>query len=349
MSTLVSDPFDVATDPAMPFLRSALDPRAAQSELSRACVRWKDAGQMQVTAIRVARYKPGRRCLIEYDVTLGPSAEFTILGKARAKGVNYAVFNLMQKLRQSGFDDHSPDGVSVPEPIGVAPAFSMWLQRKIGGQSIAKLMSGPDGLPLARRVAEAIHKLHRAKLPTDREHSIADEWTILDNLLADLAHRFENLAGRLARLCRDCFRLTQLIRQTEPTGIHRDFYPDQVHVVGERLYLLDFDLFASGDPALDVGNFLGHLTEQSLRNFDNPHALADREGALEERFAALAGEETRSAVGAYALLTLARHVALSVRFPERQPFTERLLEICEKRIASFTMPNAERRPMLVSA
>jgi hypothetical protein len=36
-------------------------------------------------------------------------------------------------------------------------------------------------------------------------------------------------------------------------------------------------------------------------------------------------------VRAYALLTLARHVHLSAQRVERQPFTERLLELCEER------------------
>lgn len=45
-----------------------------------------------------------------------------------------------------------------------------------------------------------------------------------------------------------------------------------------------------------------------------------------------AGEPVRPAVRAYTLLTLARHVYLSTLFPERQPFTARLLELCEERL-----------------
>jgi hypothetical protein len=51
---------------------------------------------------------------------------------------------------------------------------------------------------------------------------------------------------------------------------------------------------------------------------------------MEERFVELAGEETRPAVRAYMLLTLARHVHLSTLFPERRPFTGSLLELCEE-------------------
>src|SRR5439155_8520258 len=119
----------------------------------------------------------------------------------------------------------------------------------------------------------------------------------------------------------------------EPTtcGIHRDFYADQVIVDGERLFLLDFDLYCEGDPALDIGNFLGHITEQSLRILGDAGALADRERAMEERFVELTGTAP-AAVRAYATLTLVRHVYLSTLSPDRRLFTQSLIELCEERL-----------------
>jgi hypothetical protein len=37
-------------------------------------------------------------------------------------------------------------------------------------------------------------------------------------------------------------------------------------------------------------------------------------------------------VRAYAALTLVRHIAISTLFPERRPFTGRLLELSEERV-----------------
>jgi hypothetical protein len=87
-----------------------------------------------------------------------------------------------------------------------------------------------------------------------------------------------------------------------------------------------------GDPALDVGNFIAHITEQSLRTLGNAAALQDREQALEDRFIELSGEAVRVAVRAYTTLTLVRHIYLSTQFPERAPFTDRLIELCEQRL-----------------
>jgi len=114
------------------------------------------------------------------------------------------------------------------------------------------------------------------------------------------------------------------------TGIHRDFYSDQVLVRDETLYVIDFDLYCQGDPALDIGNFTGHLTELGLRQFGQRDALRDAETAIVERFLELAGEHHREAIAAYHLLTLARHIYLSTQFEERRPFTEPLLALSEE-------------------
>ena len=92
-------------------------------------------------------------------------------------------------------------------------------------------------------------------------------------------------------------------------------------VDGPHLHLIDFDLYCEGDPGLDIGNFLGHLTEHSLRTLGDPRALLERERAMEERFVELAGEARRAAVWFYATPTLVRHIYLSIWFPERRPLT----------------------------
>jgi hypothetical protein len=335
----VSDPFGVAGDLRMPFLREALRPAEVQEQLRRCCPHLAGAGGVvPLLAVRVMRYKPGRRCLVEYDVEVEgphtPHAAMTLVGKARAKGADRAGHALLAALWDAGFQGDSPDDVSVPEPVGVVPAFGMWLQSKVPGVPATQLLAGEEGRAVARRVAEAVHKFHGARLPLPRprRHTKADELNILSERLAEVARDRPAWGGRLDRLLGACRRLGSGIPEPAPRGIHRDFYADQVLVDGRRLYLLDFDLYCEGDPGLDVGNFLGHLVEQSLRTLGRPDALGDREKALEERFVELAGEACRVAVRAYATLTLVRHVFLSTQFPDRRPFTESLLELCEERL-----------------
>ena len=336
MSILVSDPFGVAGDQAMPSLELALDPELAQQHLRDRLPRLAGKnGSVQLRTIRVTRYKPGRRCVIEYEVGVerpdGSPEAVVLVGKVMAHRYGKSGYRLLDAFWRAGFQSGSPDGISVPEPVGHVPKFQMWLQRKVPGRAATALLAAPGGVALARRIAEAADKLHRAKVPTERRHTMADELRILHERLPTVAQAEPQWAGRIERLLEACDHLGTATPKPTTCGIHRDFYADQVIVNGERLFLLDFDLYCEGDPALDIGNFLGHITEQSLRTLGDAGALADREQAMEERFVALSGAAP-AAVRAYATLTLVRHVYLSTLFPERRPFIQSLIELCEERL-----------------
>lgn len=333
----VTDPYGIAADPAMPFLARAIDPDEVRRHLIRRLIHDTDDGweHAHLRAIRVVRHKPARRCLIEYDLAIehhaAPAEFVTLVGKARAKGTDHRSFHLLNLLWRDGFGTDSTDGISVPEPVALVPEFQMWLQRKVPGTPATQLLAEPEGPALARHIAEAAHKLHRAGVPA-RRHTIEDELRILHERLGMLARAQPRWARRIERMLDACDRLAAGLPEPDPRGIHRDFYPDQVLVDGSRLYLVDFDLFCEGDPALDIGNFSGHLIEQSLRTSGDPYALACTDTALRERFAELAGDAVQAAVEAYTTLTLVRHIHLSTRFVERHPFTESLLEVCEARL-----------------
>ena len=72
--------------------------------------------------------------------------------------------------------------------------------------------------------------------------------------------------------------LDPFVRSWQPTGIaHNDFYDDQMLVLPDgRIALVDFEEAGPGDPLLDVGNFLAHLSWAAL--FGRPNrAEASRE------------------------------------------------------------------------
>lgn len=334
MNIPVIDPFNIAADPKMPFVAGAIKPLNVQQQFTK-CLSQRHS-KVNLCAIRVIRHKPGRRCLIEYDLEIensDPSSQvITLIGKVRAKGTDISSYQLQQSLWSAGFSDDSEDGISVPEPIGVVPEFQMWLQRKVPGKIATQLLPEANGTNLAKRIAEASHKLHQAGIPPKRRHAMADELRILHERLPMVAQMYPQWTKRLERVLAECDRLGATTPEPQLRGIHRDFYPDQVIVDGQRLYLLDLDLYCEGDSGLDIGNFIGHITEQSLRALGSPDALVDREAALEERFVELSGEVTRAAVRSYTTLTLVRHIYISTQIAERRPFTEALLELCEQRL-----------------
>ncbi len=340
-SVPVADVFHAAADPHMPWLAQAIDPCQIQQSLLECCPSLEE-GRARVRAIRVVRHKPRRRCLIEYDIGFDHfsrrSGLLTLVGKVRAKGADAATYRLLACLRKAGLSDESASDVCVPEPVGIIPDLRMWLQNKVPGRPATELLLGDEGLAIAARVADAIHQLHESRVMPARRHTMVDELAILNERLSLVAHMKPEWSTRLARVLDACARLGRAASQPALRGIHRDFYADHVVVDGPRLWLIDFDLYCQGDPALDIGNFQGHLIEQSLRLFGRADALADRQAALEDRFAELAGDGARMSSRIYTTLTLVRHIFLSTQFPARRKLTEPLLHLCEERLAATLAP-----------
>lgn len=326
----VEDQCGAMTDSAMPLLARALDPMEMSCRL-RALATNGPYADLQLRAIRAVRHRPGRRCLIEYDVesTSGP---LTLVGKLRARGLDSRTYRLCRSLWDSGFSVNSARGIDVPEPVGAVPDLSMWLQRKVAGTATTRSLCEPNAAALARRIVDAAHELHRAGPASSRQHTIADELRILRERLTEVALIEPRWAHRLRLLLSNCERIAARIPTPSTCGIHRDFYADHVLVDAARLHLLDFDLYCNGDPALDIGNFLAHLTEQGLREHGDPEAFADQQAAMAEHYYSLAGKHAAIAVEAYSALTLARHVHISMRIDTRRRCVEPLLQLCEERL-----------------
>lgn len=332
----VTDPFGIARDSALSHAAAALDPRAVEYAFAHARQALEDLSELRLEAIRVVRHKPGKRCVIEYDLAdAGGISRGTLIGKIRRKRSGRTAFELARAFGESGFDPTAADGVSVPEAVAYVKKLGMWLQRKVPGFESTAILETPAGPEIAVHVAEAAFKVHRAGVPTERIHGIDDELEILDRCLDDVASARPSWRLRLERL-KQCARRIAIPLHGRPScGIHRDFYADQVIVDRNRLWLLDFDLYCQGDPALDIGNFIGHVTEQSLRLRGHPQSLGEVELAIERRYTALAGSAELAAIHAWALLTLMRHIFISMQHAARRHITEELLSICEVRAVNL--------------
>ncbi len=337
MNVTVRDPFGICRDAAMPTLAAAIDPAAVEKEFRKRLPQlFSENTPARLREIRVIRYKPARRCLIEYDIACKqPKASCscaTFIGKVRVRRYGKADYRLQKAFWAAGFQADCEDEIAVPETVGTLPAFRMWLQRKVSGRLATELLLKTEHQWLAIKIAEAAHKLHRANVPAKRVHLMMDELRILHEHLPKVGLKNLRWSGRIRRILDAADRLGAMTPVPTLTGIHRDFYADQVIVDNRRLHLIDFDLYCLGDPGLDIGNFIAHVTEQSLRTTGDTRQSHAFEALMEARFAALSGEKVRASVRAYTTLTLIRHIYLSTLFPERRAFTASLMEICEERL-----------------
>jgi thiamine kinase-like enzyme len=317
------------SDEKMPFLADAVNLLRVE-ECFRECL--AIAKSCRVQNVRVMRHKIGRRCLIEYELINYAGEIITLIGKVRAKGTDFYSYELQKSLWEGGFADDSFDGISVPEPVGIIPQWQMWLQRKVEGEIATHFLSPSGSIEQAKLIAEAAHKLHQANIIPRRSHRMSDELRILHERIPLVMQQYPEWQERLERVLEASDKLGQNTPEPKRCGIHRDFYPDQVIVNNSRLYLLDLDLYCEGNPALDIGNFIAHIQEYSLRTFGNPQLLQEYENELIARFFELNSDDFLTAIQSYKTLTLVRHIYISTQFTERRPFTEALLNLCEQRL-----------------
>src|SRR5204863_7349314 len=129
--------------------------------------------------VRVLRHKPGRRALIAFQGRLANGDSVTVLGKVRARGLDERTPALLTRLRARGLHEGAPDGVAVPEPLGLVPELAMWLQRLCGGRSASQLLPSDGAAAAGARIAQALVRLQTTGVVPERIHTIEDEMRIL--------------------------------------------------------------------------------------------------------------------------------------------------------------------------
>lgn len=300
----------------------------------------------ELTQIKLVRYKPQKHCLIEYHFQ--GKNNLILIGKIRAKKTDFHSFQLQKNLWQNGFDENSQDNISVPKAVGIIPKWQMWLQKKVSGQILSKYLTKNQPINIYQKVAHIADKLHQINIPTNRTHTIKDELNILHEKLPLLTKDYPHWQKRIENLLNQCDILASKVIEIELCGIHRDFYFDQIIIDNNRFYLLDLDLYCRGNPCLDIGNFIGHISEYSLRQLEDISALKHQELALKNEFINIHTKEKQDSlslwelkdlktmiennIDIYTLLTLVRHIYLSTQFNERHTYTKTLFNFCEEKI-----------------
>jgi hypothetical protein len=274
---------------------------------------------VSVSSSEITRRKPGRRAMVRLVTSDG-----AMLAKHRVGHRPASAYKLMQRFRSAGFDSGD---VLVAEPIAVFDDLNTWVQREIAGPpGDAALATDPCGV--ARLAAAAADRIHRSDVPARRVHTVDDELAILHARFDRLIEHRRDLAGGLSAVLAAAQLSADSVRNRPVAGAHRDYYHDQLIVTANGVAVIDFDLYCQADPALDLGNFVAHLHEHAVRVTDDSDAMASAMSAAIDHYCELAGESHRSAIAAWAHLSLARHISLSTEIPGRGHTTQTLIELC---------------------
>lgn len=284
------------------------------------------------------RRKAEKRALIRYEVqTAGTqSGQRTVLGKIRTKGLDSATVRFSRALHRSIQSSEVFTPLRVTEPVGEIPALNMWLQEWVDGEDGWVALDAPDIENRAGNLAAALHRFHENPAGDLPEHSIASEIDILQSRLLDAADLPRDLIHRMESLFHRCQSVAMTLKCRPIKCIHRDFYPDQIIYSGDSIYFLDLDLHAAGDIAVDLGNYIAHIEERSIRLFGYPEKHASFCQRLVDSYSKISDDSKLIyAVEVYRILSLARLVQISTLYAYRKAFTLDILKYCEEQIERF--------------
>lgn len=319
----------IAADPGMGFLKTAFQAACVLDTLHRDAPQLSSVyGDYLVANVIARRHKPGRRCLLEFELItdLGPRS---ILGKVSAKRLDRRTFKAQRALwKHYGFGSQPPgrQSVQVPRPLGACSDWQMWLQEKVVAVPGADILRDNRLDSVASRIAESIAKLHQSDFRPKRQHSIEDELTFLKIWLNEFVDAVPAEHERIKEILRKCRLLKDSINLNHAVAVHRDFYHDQIMFSGQATFLVDLDLLAVGHPALDVGNFLAHLTEHGIREFGDADYWDSESREIVKHYLAAMPSVRHVEIDIFQALALARHIWISWSRSNRRHACQGIIE-----------------------
>ena len=184
-------------------------------------------------------------------------------------------FARQQALSGAGFDTNCADGICVVRPLGVVAEWSMWLQSTVPGQVSWPANRRPQAPTLARANCRGGPQAPPRPPADQPTHTLCDELNGSSEHLPRVADELPEVRVPAAPYCSSA--VANWPKRSSPfrLGIHRDFYPDQVLIDGDRLFVVDHDLFAPGDPRLTSATFAATSSNEACESADHPHLYDD--------------------------------------------------------------------------
>ncbi|MCV2492014.1 ABC transporter transmembrane domain-containing protein [Geodermatophilus sp. YIM 151500] len=326
-------------DPELPALVLATDPPELVAMLGPLLTSSVSGLVLQGCRAQVVRYGKGS-CVLRYELawrlpTSSRSLKQVLYGKVHGDGRGQLVGPAVSALRDHMLDGSGPAlPFLVPRFQAYLPDLRLTLLEAVPGSPLLPGLiregapgASPEGAVVAcARIAAA---LHRSSIPVGPPRTLAGE---LDDVRAAV-DRLAQLAPALAASLRGHLGPVGdlVLDPPGPVGVaHGDFDASQVLFDGPSTALVDFDTVCLAEPALDLGQFTGHLAVAVRRAHDPARVGADGGESLESAFVS---EYVRQSgtdepdvllarVAAYRTLTLARLAVRSwcqLRAPKLRP------------------------------
>jgi hypothetical protein len=207
------------------------------------------------------------RRVLAIDLTVaGPHLDQTttlhwIAKKHREGAGAVAEFRALTELIRAGFG--TAGEFRVPRPISLVPDWRLFVEERAPGSALRNFLGHP-GSSRVRRAAQWLRQLHslpparQLNCPYDAERVALDVFS--ENLRSrqpELARYLDRQGARLRDQMADW-------RAIPATWVHGDFHPENIYLSDEAVTVIDFDRFAMGDPAKDLGSFITQVRAMSF-------------------------------------------------------------------------------------
>jgi aminoglycoside phosphotransferase (APT) family kinase protein len=245
----------------------------------------------------------GERLVAEFSFE-GTEPPDALIAKCYADDTGKHSFLVMTALTAALAKD--PDRtLAIPAALCYDGARRCLVQQRVDGTPFHFLAGTGQFLRALYRAGQALAELHGLELAVGAATRVADHLRDLIN-----PHPLE-LARRIPEHRARIHSLVSVMEASETTHsgrtflqpIHRDFHLRQLFLEGQRVWLIDWDLFARGDPALDVGNFLMYLETR----LDTNHEAATY--AFLDAYFGRASSEVYPRIGLYKGLSYLRRAS----------------------------------------
>lgn len=238
-------------DPRLPHLAGCLDASAMAARLSPLVA---GDGAIRVVATLLA-HKPGRRAAIRYDLHCGERRVARFAGKTFRDGRGIAMCDRHARVNCAFAD--AGLALRVPAPLAYHDDLRLVLMEWVDGRTSQTGALLPTAA--LTRAVDLLSAFHRIELSGLSPFTPRDELAIARRWVAALRVAQPEAASDGEALLASLTDFAASLDDVEPCVIHRDFYEKQLVWRRGTTVLLDLDTLALGDPALDLGNLIGHL------------------------------------------------------------------------------------------
>ena len=292
-------PEDAALE-ILPVLGDPAQARALLERSIRACSPSYADICLKSVRPRVARYKPGSRATIVYDLEYAEGAGEAgswpnlVVAKTYSKDKGQNAYEAMHKLWASPLS--RGDVVAIAEPLAYAPEHKLLIQGPVRGDrdlkdalQVALRAARPEPLAelreLVRKTGAGLAALHHSGARHGETVTWEDEFAEISGEVARVGAVIPEFAEAITPLLAQLEALSAATPAEPTLPAHRSFRPQQVLLDRDRIGFIDFDGFCLAEPALDIALFRATVKEMGINTSPSVARKEFVYGSVDDRLA----------------------------------------------------------------